>query len=88
MATSVAGLYVCGDGAGVENGAVALETGRLAGLFAAKELGYLHPQARLHERTARGRLGYLRRGQRGLLRRQAKVRLASHFDRTTERTGS
>ena len=88
MATSIAGLYVCGDGAGVENGAVALETGRLAGLFAAKELGYLHPQARLHERTARGRLGYLRRGRRGLLRRQAKVRLASHFDRATVRTGS
>ena len=81
MATSIEGLYVCGDGAGVENGAVALETGRLAGLFAAKALGYLHPRARVHERMARGRLAYLRRGQRGLLRRQARVRLASHFER-------
>ena len=41
MGTEVPGLYVCGDLAGVENGAVALECGRLAGLSAARRLGVL-----------------------------------------------
>ncbi len=76
MATPLAGLYVCGDAAGVENGAVALESGRLAGLWAARWLGREHPQAAAFERLARGRLAYLRRGRRGLLRRQARALLA------------
>lgn len=76
MATPLAGLYICGDASGVENGAVALESGRLAGLWAARWLGREHPQAAALERLARGRLAYLRRGRRGLLRRQAIAALA------------
>ena len=81
MATPVSGLYVCGDAAGVENGAVSLESGRLAGLWAARELGYTRADIESQERLARGRLGYLRRGHRGLLRRRAKSELDSEFRR-------
>ena len=76
MATPLGGLYVCGDAAGVENGAVSLESGRLAGLWAAADLGYAHPRVDYHERLARARLGYLRRGPGGLLRRRARAALA------------
>ena len=82
MATPVPGLYVAGDVAGVENGAAALESGRLAGLGLAEELGYGHPNMAAHVNLARGRLGYVRRGNRGLLRRKAKLALASECRRT------
>ena len=76
FATPVAGVYVCGDGAGVENGAVALESGRLAGLAAAAFLGRAHPDTGRLTSLARGRLAYLRRGGRGRERREAKAVLA------------
>ena len=79
MATSVPGLYVCGDASGTENGAVSLESGRMAGLSAARQLGYVHPRADAQESLARGRLAYLRRGRRGLLRRRAKATLEAWF---------
>ena len=79
MGTAVPGLYVCGDVAGVENGAVALECGRLAGLSAAGRLGFSHPDAVALERLARARLGYLRRSRRGLARRQAKAELGARL---------
>jgi thioredoxin reductase len=41
METSVRGVYVAGDVSGIEEASVAMEEGRLAGLCAAKELGYL-----------------------------------------------
>ena len=79
MATPVPGLFVCGDVSGVESGAVAMESGRLAGLGAAAHLGLRHPDGQALARLARGRLGYLRRGHRGELRRAAKRTLhASH----------
>lgn len=81
MATTVLNVYVCGDSAGVESGAVALESGRLAGLSAAADLGFVHPRTASLESLARGRLGYLRRGRVGLLRRRAKTALASEFRR-------
>ena len=79
MATPVPGVYVCGDMAGVESGAVALESGRLAGLLAAEELGRPHPRAASERKLAVARLAYLRRGSRGLLRRAAKRDFASEF---------
>ncbi len=79
MGTAVPGLYVCGDLAGVENGAVALESGRLAGLSAGRRLGFSHPDSGALERLARARLGYLRRGRRGLARRQAKSELGARL---------
>ena len=76
LATPVSGVYVCGDGAGVENGAVAMESGRLVGLAAAAYLGSAHPDAERLTSLARGRLAYLRRGSRGRARREAKAALA------------
>jgi thioredoxin reductase/bacterioferritin-associated ferredoxin len=55
--SSVEGLYVAGDGAGVAGAAAAALGGRLAGLAVARDLGRLGPQA--HERVA----GRLRRRQ-------------------------
>ncbi|MGH2543913.1 MAG: FAD-dependent oxidoreductase, partial [Ardenticatenaceae bacterium] len=81
MSTSVRGVYVCGDASGVENGAASLESGRIAGLSAAEDLGFIHFDAIAHEQLARARLGYLRRGRRGLLRRQAKGALAVEHQR-------
>ncbi len=69
MGTTIPGLFVCGDAAGVESGAVALETGRIAGVSAADYLGYRHPLGQTVANQARGRLGYLRRGRRGGRRR-------------------
>ena len=85
MATRAAGLYVCGDASGVENGAAALESGRIAGLSAAQELGYQHPQAMSILSRAGGRLGYLRRGRSGRLRRDAKNALADEYRRPTRK---
>ena len=73
MAAPVPGVFVCGDAAGVENGAVALESGRLAGLAAAAYLGRPHPDTERLIKLARGRLAYLRRGRRGRERREAKA---------------
>ncbi|MCH7652255.1 MAG: FAD-dependent oxidoreductase [Chloroflexi bacterium] len=81
MATPVPGLYIAGDVAGVENGAAALESGRLAGLGLSEELGYRHPETATQLNLARGRLGYLRRGGRGLLKRKAKSAIASECRR-------
>lgn len=79
METSVPGLYVCGDASGVENGAAALETGRMTGLLVASSLGYGHPQSEAAVSLARGRLAYLRRGHRGEQRRDAKSALAREY---------
>ena len=76
LAAPIAGVYVCGDAAGVENGAVSLESGRFAGLAATAYLGIPHPDSERLTRLARGRLAYLRRGRRGLARREAKAALA------------
>ena len=81
MATPVPGVYVCGDLAGVENGAVALESGRLAGVSAAKELGHRGPHLESEMKLARARLGYLRRGRREAMRRRVKSTLASEYSR-------
>ena len=60
---------------------MALESGRLAGLSAAANLGFVHPRTASLESLARGRLGYLRRGRAGQLRRRAKTALASEYRR-------
>ena len=77
MSTSATGFYVCGDASGVENGAAALESGRIAGLSAAQDLGYQMLHAAGLISRAGGRLGYLRRGRRGSLRSSAKNVLAA-----------
>lgn len=86
MATTLPGLFVCGDAAGVESGAVALESGRIAGIYAASYVGHDHPDASTIVHQARGRLGFLRRGRRGGHRRSGKLALYKEHRRTTQST--
>jgi NADPH-dependent 2,4-dienoyl-CoA reductase/sulfur reductase-like enzyme len=55
LQSSVPGLFVVGDGAGVAGSAVAIEEGRIAGIVAARRLGRLSPA------SAEERLGPRRR---------------------------
>jgi len=82
MMSSVDGIYVVGDIAGVEEASTAMEEGRLAGAHAAYALGYLDEAAML-ERTGetRQRLRALRQGVFGQKRFAAKERIV------TERKG-
>ena len=76
METSVPGLYVAGDLAGVEEASTAMEEGRVAGLAAAASLG-LVPQAEAEAEMAvfQARLAALRAGPFGEPRALAKARL-------------
>jgi len=72
--TSIPGLYVAGDVAGVEEASVAMEEGRLAGLAAAGSLGLGDPAALAEaKREILARLEGLRAGPFGAARREAKV---------------
>ncbi len=44
METSVSGIYVAGDAAGIEEASIAMEEGRIAGLAAAESLGLIKPE--------------------------------------------
>jgi thioredoxin reductase len=76
METTKSGIYVAGDAAGVEEANTALEEGRLAGIAAAKSLGYLSDAKaiELTEETWK-RLDDLRKGPFGETRLMAKKRL-------------
>lgn len=50
METSVDGIYVAGDTAGVEEASTAMDEGRLAGAAAAEALGHLRRKWLLRER--------------------------------------
>lgn len=62
METSVNGLYVAGDVAGVEEASIAIEEGRLAGLSVVEALGYYSKKEEVLERknAIRDRLSVLR----------------------------
>jgi thioredoxin reductase len=76
METSVKGVYVCGDLAGVEEASTALEEGRLAGVAAAESLGYLEPSQALRlKKDIWKNLNELRKGTFGEARRDAKEHL-------------
>jgi len=62
LQSSVPGLFVVGDGAGVAGSAVAIEEGRIAGIIAARQLGRLDPvTADERLRPRRRRLAQLER---------------------------
>lgn len=76
LATSVEGVFVAGDVAGVEEASVAMDEGRLAGLSTARFLGLLEEDD--YRRTAeeiRERLRVLRGGAGSERKREAKERL-------------
>lgn len=88
MQTPVAGLYVAGDVAGVEEASVAMEEGRLAGLAVASALGKL-PDGEAGQRRAevRRRLAMLREGSFGRARTQAALRPNRSDDGAPARDG-
>lgn len=60
LETSVPGVFMAGDGAGVAGAVVAVEEGRLAALAVARALGRLsEDEARSRQETSRGRLAGL-----------------------------
>lgn len=76
METSVPGLFVAGDIAGVEEASTAMEEGRLAGMAAAKDLGYID-EGKFEKMRGEinQRLRALRSGPFGSPRFEAKQRL-------------
>lgn len=73
METSVPGVYVAGDTAGVEEANTAMEEGRLAGVAVAQSLSLLnHAEAVAQKEAIRDRLAALRQGPFGEKRLQAK----------------
>ncbi|MDR1319137.1 MAG: NAD(P)/FAD-dependent oxidoreductase [Treponema sp.] len=75
METTVKGVYAAGDITGVEEAATAMEEGNLAGLAAARSLGFLSAaEAERRKREVRERLDNLRSGHFGQVRRESKER--------------
>lgn len=73
MQTTLPGIYVAGDLAGIEEASTAMEEGRLAGLGAAEALGYLSRQEAEEKKAEVGkRLAALRIGSFGEERALAK----------------
>ena len=73
METTVKGIYVAGDLAGIEEASTAIEEGRLAGIAIAESLGYLNgTEAKTKKKVILERSEQLRDGPFGLGRRQAK----------------
>jgi pyruvate/2-oxoglutarate dehydrogenase complex dihydrolipoamide dehydrogenase (E3) component len=73
METTQPGIYVAGDCAGVEEASTAIESGRLAGIAAAEQLGYIpQHEASTLKRQIHEVLQELRAGPFGVERIQAK----------------
>jgi pyruvate/2-oxoglutarate dehydrogenase complex dihydrolipoamide dehydrogenase (E3) component len=73
METTQPGIYVAGDCAGVEEASTAIESGRLAGIAAAEQLGYIsRPEASTRKSQIHGVLQELRAGPFGIERIRAK----------------
>lgn len=80
MQTSVPGLYVAGDVAGVEEASVAMEEGRLAGVAVAESLALVEAdRAAEAKRAIWENLDNLRSGPFGTARRTAKLRITGRL---------
>ena len=75
METTVPGIYVAGDIAGIEEASTAMEEGRLAGLAAAEALGHVSEITRQRKEDARRALDALRMGPFGEGRLQGKQQI-------------
>jgi len=76
MESSVPGIYVAGDTAGVEEANTAIDEGRLAGVAIAQSLGLLaSEEAEAQKKEIRDRLTALRQGPFGERRLSAKQRI-------------
>jgi NADPH-dependent 2,4-dienoyl-CoA reductase/sulfur reductase-like enzyme len=79
METTVPGIYVAGDIAGIEEASTAMEEGRLAGLAAAGALGHVSEEIRQRKADAWRALTQLRGGPFGEGRRQAKAKIVEAY---------
>jgi thioredoxin reductase len=76
METTVEGIYVAGDLAGIEEASTAIEEGRLAGIAIAERLGHIsQTQAQQKKQEILERTEQLRDGPFGIDRRKAKEEL-------------
>jgi thioredoxin reductase len=76
MQSSIEGLYVAGDTAGIEEASTAMEEGRLAGISMAESLGFINQRESEEKKTVvRQRLDSLRQGPFGQKRMDAKDRI-------------
>jgi len=76
METTVNGIYVAGDTAGIEEASTAMEEGRLAGIDMAQKLGYLSQDKALRKKEGiRESLLALRSGPFGCLSHRAKLNI-------------
>ena len=80
LQTTVPGIYVAGDLAGVEEASTALDEGRLAGIAVAESLGYISTEESAREKEIiRTRLISLRSGGFGEKRREGKAAIIDKF---------
>ena len=76
MRTSVPRVFIAGDAAGIEEANTALDEGRLAGVAAAEDCGYIEAaEARTLKTEIQQRLTGLRSGIHSLWRLEAKARI-------------
>ena len=86
LETTVKGVYVAGDCAGIEEASTAMEEGRIAGISAAEALGYVTQQKACAQRTqAYRRLQEFRAGPFGQMRVQGKETIWREMERYEER---
>lgn len=80
METTVPGIYVAGDLAGIEEASTAMEEGKLAGIAVAQVLGNLSAEeARRRKQTIFQRLDELRSGPFGAARNKAKEKVGNLY---------
>lgn len=80
METTLPGIYVAGDLAGVEEASTAMEEGRLAGIAVAEKLGYLRREYSYQiKKDIWQRLQMLRAGPFDKLRQEAKQEIISLY---------
>lgn len=82
METTVKGVYVAGDVAGVEENSVAIEEGRLAGISCAEALGLIDSKEAVeYKDTIWKRLDELRSGPFGEHRKKAKYLILQEYEK-------
>lgn len=80
METSVPGLFVAGDVAGIEEASTAIEEGRLAGIVVSEQLGFLSGGEALSlKKESCRKLDALRMGPFGKARQMAKQKIYERF---------
>lgn len=85
MESSVEGIYIAGDTAGVEEANTAMDEGRLAGIAMVQSLGHLgQVDAEKRKQEMRDRLVALRQGPFGEKRLNAKARLMKGGDKACQ----